>query len=107
VNERGVSIVTRARGLIAPIPGAESIQCNDSRTWTIVTIGCATGDTVHALALLFGLGPVQERRAELPGGGYRWYLRAGSERRERGRGTMRLDVIGPAQIEPPPGESSS
>jgi hypothetical protein len=99
MNARAIQLVGRSRGLIAQYPGAVSIQCNASRTWTTVTIGTATDDAVFQLALLFDLKPPKERRAEREQGGTRWYLAATAERRDRDRTLVQVTVVGPHHIE--------
>ena len=100
MNARAIQLVGRARGLIALYPGAVSIQCNDSRTWTTVTIGTATDDAVFQLAVLFDLNPPKERRAEREQGGTRWYLVATAERRDpRPHALVQVTILGPHHIE--------
>jgi hypothetical protein len=101
VNARAISVVGRVRQIFATIPGIDSLVCNDGRTWTVVTVRAVSDDTVHQLALLYGLGEVQERRAERAGGGCRWYLGASSQRTVRGQGSIRFDIVGPAHLEGP------
>ena len=100
MNALAIQLVGNMRGIIGRYPGARSIQCDDSRTWTSVTIGAITDDAVFQLALLLGLNQPKERRAKRTGGGVRWYLAAIGERREgRGGPLVQVTVVGPHHVE--------
>jgi len=92
--------VGRLRGIVGLYPGVRSLQIDDSRTYTAVTVGAITDDAVYQLALLLGLGQIMERRAERPDGGVHWYFAAVAEQREgRGGPLVSLTVVGPHHIE--------
>jgi len=100
MTPHGTQLVGRLRGIVGLYPGARSLQIDDGRTYTAVTVGAVTDDAVFQLALLYGLGQVVERRAERADGGVRWYLAATAEQRERRGGPLvSLTVVGPPHIE--------
>ena len=74
MNARAVTLVNRASGLMAQVPGTNQLLCDEGRTWTYLTLRVAEDHLVHTMALLYELGPVQERRAARAaseGGGFR------------------------------------
>ena len=99
MNARAIQLVGRMRETIGTYPEARSIQCDDSRTWTTVTIGTVTDDAVFQLALLLELGQPKERRDKGEQGEIRWWLSATAERRDRDRTLMQVTVVGPHHIE--------
>ena len=102
MNAVGIQLVGRVRGIVLLYPGARSVQCDHSSTWTYVTVGAVTDDAVFSLALLLGLGAPVERRAAREQGGVRWYFAATAERRDGlGGASEQLTVVGPHHVEEP------
>jgi hypothetical protein len=94
VTERAWKLIGSLRLAITMLPNATSVAIFESRTWTLISVGAATEDSVFALALLLGLSKPKERRVETPEG-YRRWLFASAERTERGRGLIQINVTGP------------
>lgn len=94
MNARAIQLVGRLRHSLDLVPGAASAEIWESRAWTLVTVVAATPDSCYSLALLLGAGAPRERRVTGAGGGYVRWLCASSQRTERGRGLVQMDIVG-------------